>query len=116
MKGYNIFKGIFKTGEKEYDYEIHYKYFIDNGRNILYKRVMQVSTGEDPGQKAEMLKRSGFDVKVSDNDIYLKCTKEEREKSASKFSTNKVLNPMAKYFFFVWGIKFVVSLPEIMFF
>jgi hypothetical protein len=114
MEGYNIFKGIYKTEEKEYDYEIHYKYFIKDNKNTLYKRVMQVSNGENPRQKAEMLKRSGFDIEISGNDIYLKCAKKECEKPGSKpkFSKNKILNPIAKYFFFAWILRLILFIPE----
>jgi len=116
MKGF-IVNGIFKSKNHEYGYKVHYKYFKEDGEKVLYKRVMHISEGEDPNKKTEMLKKAGFNIKLFENDIYLKCKKDEYVNDISeKIDKLKLLNPIIRYLLFIWAIKFVIYIPEYVFF
>ena len=116
MKGY-VLKGIFKTKNHKYNYEVHYRYFEKEHEKTLYKRVLHISKDEDAKEKAEMLKKAGFDIELFENDIYLKCNEDEQlSERFKKINNAKILNPVIRHMFIFWSIRFIAFLPTIIFF
>lgn len=117
MKGYvknGMFMKMFREKCNHYNYKVYYKYFEKGGDKILFKRVMHISKPYDAKQKAEMLKKVGFEIELFQNDIYLRCDNDKHLHEGLKIGSDViVLNLILRCLLSLWLFIVVVNISKI---
>jgi len=105
---------MFREKRNHYNYKVYYKYFEKGGDKILFKRVMHISKPYDAKQKAEMLKKVGFEIELFQNDIYLRCDNDKHLHEGLKRGSNViVLNLILRCLLSLWLFIVVVNISKI---